>query len=269
MQEISSLFRQSGVRQALLEPVAQQSWRRGPASPVLWQNEVHVWRVNLDGLRRDYFDDALSPEDRMRAARFRFAVDRRRFTVARASLRLVLARYLEAGPADLRFEHGAYGKPRLAIDQNRYGVQFNLSHSNQLALIAIARYREVGVDVEFIRPDFATDETAEHFFSSAELRQFASIDAETKTQAFFDCWTRKEAYIKARGEGLSFPLDQFDVSLAPDAPPRLLANRLDREDVSRWSFQGLFPAPQYAAALTVEGAFSRLLLWDLDEGPRG
>src|SRR5438093_345520 len=140
MQEISLLFSQSGVRQALLEPTAQQSWRRGPASLVLWQNEVHVWRVDLDGARPDYFDDVLSPEDRMQAARFRFALDRRRFSIARASLRLILARYLEAGPADLKFEHGAYGKPRLALDQNRYGVQFNLSHSNQLALIAIARY---------------------------------------------------------------------------------------------------------------------------------
>src|SRR5439155_12588368 len=110
--------------------------------------------------------------------------------------------------------------------------------------------------------DFATDETAEHFFSSAELRQFASIDSESKTQAFFNCWTRKEAYIKARGEGLSFPLDQFDVSLAPDAPATLLANRLDRADVSRWSFRGLFLVPQYAEVLAVEGVFSCLLLLD-------
>ena len=264
MQDLSSLFEQSRARPDSLESATQQTWKHGPASPVLWQNEVHIWRANLDAARPKHFHDALAPEDRMQAARYRFDVDRRRFGTARASLRLILSRYLETGPAALQFELGAYGKPRLANEQNKYGIRFNLSHSGELALIAIARYREVGVDIEFMRPDFAIDEVAEHFFSAAEVKKFCAIAPELKTQAFFNCWTRKEAYIKARGEGLSFPLDQFDVSLAPNAPAALLGNRLDRAEVSRWSFHDLFPNPGYAAALAVEGAFSRMLLWDFN-----
>ena len=245
----------------------RQSWQRGPVSPDLSLKDLHIWRVSLDAPWSWSFDEALSLDDRMRADRFRFESDRRRFCVARASLRLILARYLNAKPGRLQLDVGDYGKPFLADSKSSQGIRFNLSHSHRLALIAIARDREVGVDIEFMRPNFVTDDVVKHFFSCAEVEAFATISPAFKTQAFFNCWTRKEAYIKARGEGLSFPLDQFDVSLAPDAPATLLANRLDRADVSRWSFQGLFPAPQYAAALAVEGAFSRLLLWDLDEGP--
>jgi len=134
-----------------------------------------------------------------------------------------------------------------------------------MALLAVARNRDVGVDIEFMRRDFATDDVARRFFSRPEVNQLASIASELKTEAFFNCWTRKEAYIKARGEGLSFPLDQFDVSCAPDAPAALLANRRDRGEVSRWSFQALSPEKEYAAALAVEGGFSRMCLWNFNQ----
>src|SRR6185295_15695073 len=110
---------------------------------------------------------------------------------------------LKSNPADLRFELGAYGKPGLAEGQNTLDLRFNLSHSHQQALIAVARGREVGVDVEFMRADFASDEVATHFFSPAEVKQFVRLPAAVRTRSFFNCWTRKEAYIKARGEGLS------------------------------------------------------------------
>lgn len=198
----------------------------------------------------------------MRAARFKFEGDRHRFITARACLRTILARYLKTNAAGLQFDLGAFGKPALVPSGNALDLRFNLSHSHQLALIAIARGREVGVDVEFMRADFASDEVAAHFFSATEVKQFARQPAGSKTRSFFNCWTRKEAYIKARGEGLSHPLDQFDVSFAPDEPPALLDSRLDPKEVSRWSFEDLSPHPAYAAALTVDGDFSRLLLWD-------
>ena len=260
--ERSSLFEQSGVRPVGVATPPYQSWRRGLASPVLWQNEVHVWRVNLELPWSWTFDAALSLDDRDRAARFRFDADRHRFSLARATLRMILGRYLKAEPAELQFRFGPCGKPRLVYSQNERGLRFNLSHSHELALIAVARDREVGIDVEFMRPDFATDEVAEHFFSRAEVQQLAAIEPESKTQSFFNCWTRKEAYIKARGEGLSLPLNQFDVSLVPDAPAELIDSRVDRAEVSRWSFQELFPASGYAAALALEGPFSRMLLWE-------
>jgi 4'-phosphopantetheinyl transferase len=265
MLETNSLF---GLRHgsSAAPGMARQAWQKGPTSLVLWPNEVHVWRARLDTPWSNDFDLALSPDDRERANRFRFEGDRHRFSIARASLRRILGRYLKTNPAGLRFDLGPYGKPGLVEDQNTLDLRFNLSHSHQLALIAVSRGREVGVDVEFMRADFASDEVATHFFSAAEVKQLVRLPAETKTRSFFNCWTRKEAYIKARGEGLSHPLDQFDVSFAPNAPAALLDSRTDPLEVSRWAFENLSPHPAYAAALTVEGNFSRLLLWDYNPG---
>jgi 4'-phosphopantetheinyl transferase len=263
MMETTSLFdRDSGFVSQVADSV-RQTWMRGPAAPVIWPNEVHVWRARLDVPWSWTFDEALSLDDRARADRFRFESDRRKFCVARASLRLILGRYLKAKPGRLQIDTGDYGKPHFADQKASQGLRFNLSHSHQLALISIARDREVGVDVEYIRPNFVTDEVAGHFFSPAEAEQLRALPAEVKTQSFFNCWTRKEAYIKARGEGLYCQLDQFDVSVAPGSPARLLNSRLDAKEVTRWSFQDLFPEPGYAATLAVERGFSRLVLWDL------
>jgi len=261
MQQSNSLFGQAKPRLFQFGSAAR-SWRRGPASPVIWPNEVHVWKIDLKapGLCDDR--KILSNDERVRASRFRFHTDSDRFIAARSSLRTILARYLWTQPAELDFGLNPFGKPHLAGGQDKLGLRFNLSHSHDLALLAVARNRDVGVDVEFRRADFATDEVARRFFSRSERNQLGAIAPEQKTEAFFNCWTRKEAYIKARGEGLSFPLDQFDVSFAPDAAPGLVGNRRDAAEVSRWSFEALSPAEGYAAALTVEGNFSRLLLWD-------
>ena len=262
MLEMNSLFERRGSRSPSAQALPRRSWQKGPTSPVLWPNEVHVWRASLDGPWPKSFELSLSQDDRERAARFKFEGDRHRFTMARACLRTILARYLKTNAAGLEFDLGPFGKPALAPGRNALDLRFNLSHSHQLALIAITRGREVGVDVEFMRADFANDEVAGLFFSLTEVRQLVQVPAGRKTRSFFNCWTRKEAYIKARGEGLSHPLDQFDVSCAPDAPAELLDSRVDPAEVSRWSFEDLSPHPAYAAALTVEGNFSRLLLWD-------
>src|SRR5215471_11579438 len=150
----------------------QQTWKLGPVKPAIWQNEVHVWRARLDAPWSWTFDAALSLEDRTRADRFKFESDRRKFCAARASLRLILSRYLDVKPGRLRLAIGDYGKPFIADKHLAQGLRFNLSHSHQLALIAITRDREVGVDLEFMRPDFATEEVAGHFFSPAEAEQF-------------------------------------------------------------------------------------------------
>jgi len=262
--ETTSLFDRDNI--AASQPVnsAQQTWIRGPSAPVIWPNEVHVWRARLDVPWSWTFDEALSLDDRARADRFRFESDRRKFCVGRASLRLILGRYLKAKPGRLKIDTGDFGKPYFANQNASQGLRFNLSHSHQLALIAITRDREVGVDVEYMRPNFVTDEVAGHFFSSAEAEEFRALPFELKTQSFFNCWTRKEAYIKARGEGLYCPLDQFDVSLSPGTPAMLLNSRIDSKEVSRWSFQDLLPEPGYAATLAVGRGFSRMVLWDLE-----
>src|SRR5262245_33693681 len=263
MTETISLFDTQRLASSQVANRGRQTWMRGPEVPVIWPNEVHVWHTRLDVPWSWTFDEALSLEDRTRADRFRFESDRRKFCVARASLRLILGRYLKAKPGRLQFDAGEYGKPCFANAKASQGLRFNLSHSNQLALIAVTRDREVGVDVEYMRENFVTDEVAGHFFSRAEAEELRALAPELKTQSFFNCWTRKEAYIKARGEGLHCPLDQFDVSLSPGSEAMLLRSRIDSAEVSRWSFQELCPERGYAATVAVERGFSRLVLWDL------
>jgi len=208
-----------------------------------------VWRIALDqqdeSLER--FRRMLEPDELNRASRFHFEKHRRHFIVARGFLRSVVARYLETQPEALRFSYGAYGKPTLASE---HVLRFNLSHSHEVALLAVALEAELGVDVEHIRADFASDEIARRFFSRAEVEAFNALPKEEQVAAFFRCWTRKEAYIKAIGKGMSQALDAFDVTLAPDAQPALL--RAEDDDASRWLLTDIKVGAGYAAALAIE-----------------
>jgi len=260
MTQSSSLF-QSGS--PVRSTGAQQTWKTGPVKPAIWQNELHVWRARLDADWSSSFEEALSREDRTRADRFKFESDRRKFCAARASLRLILGRYLQTKPGRLQLQTNEFGKPFLADQKRSQGIRFNLSHSHELALIAITRDREVGVDVEFMRPDFVSDEMVTHFFSRVEVEQFRVVPERLRTESFFNCWTRKEAYIKARGEGLHCPLDQFDVFVAPGTPAMLLESRIGINETERWSFNDINAGDGYAASVAVENGFSRLVLWDL------
>lgn len=230
--------------------------------------EVHVWRAALDppaacvrGLA-----DTLAADERARADRFVSDRDRSRYIVARGVLRAVLGRCLGLPPGALAFRYSAFGKPALTGDAAATDLRFNVSHAGGLALYAVARGREIGVDLERIRPDFATDEIARRFFSPGEVAALRALGPEHRSRAFFDCWTRKEAYIKARGEGLSRPLDRFEVSLAPGAPAALLATGEDPDEAARWSLRALCPGPGYAAALAVEGQSWHLQCWQWPEG---
>jgi 4'-phosphopantetheinyl transferase len=220
--------------------------------------DVHVWRAALDlpPDRVAALGASLAPDERDRAARFHFERDRRRYTVGRGVLRALLGEYLGVAPARLTFAYGAQGKPALATDGD--GIRFNVSHTGATALYAVTRDREIGVDVEGLRPDFATDEIAERFFSMAERQALRALSPAERCRAFFSCWTRKEAYIKARGEGLSLPLDGFDVSLSPGEPAALLATRPVAEEAGRWTLENLDAGPGAAAALAVEGRGWRL-----------
>jgi 4'-phosphopantetheinyl transferase len=265
MIEVAPLFDYAD-RSDLLAATAQQTWKAGPIQPAIWQNEVHIWRARLDVAWSWTFDEALTLEDRTRADRFKFESDRRKFCAARASLRLILSRYLGVKPGRIPLETGEFGKPFVADKSVAQGLRFNVSHSHQLALISITRDREVGVDIEFMRSDFVTDEVATHFFSPAEVEEFRSVPPTQRTRAFFNVWTRKEAYIKARGEGLYCPLDQFDVSVAPNRPAMLMESRVDADDAQRWIFNDIHAGDRYAATVAVEKSFSRLVLWDFAEG---
>jgi 4'-phosphopantetheinyl transferase len=236
---------------------SDQAWVRGPLAPRINANESHLWKIDLRCESTPEMNASLSRDEHDRAARFHFEKDRQRFLIVHASLRMILSRYLDVAPASLEFAQTEYGKPFL-INAEASGFHFNLSHSEDLALVSVTREREVGVDIEFMRSNSATIDVAEHFFSVAEVYTLTGLDPECRAQGFFNCWTRKEAYIKARGEGLSLALDSFDVSLAPDVPVALLQTRFDPSDVSRWSLHEIFPAPNYAAAIAIERAASNL-----------
>jgi 4'-phosphopantetheinyl transferase len=231
----------------------------------LGADEVHVWQAKLDDHEAAGLRGLLAADEVSRADRFHFAKDRDHFTVARGLLRTLLAAYLGANAAELRFAYAEKGKPSLA-DNQPSAINFNLAHSQGRALFAFSRGREVGVDLEFIREDFEGEKIAERFFSAAEVKTLELVPLELRQQAFFECWTRKEAYIKARGEGLSMPLDEFDVSLRPGEPAALLRNHKEPEEVARWTMRSIAVPIGYVAALVVEGADWRMKMFALETG---
>ncbi len=242
-------------------------WSPPPSNLVLRHNEVHVWRADLEAeaARVQNLRAMLSPDEVARADCFRFQPDQERFIIARGLLRVILGRYLELEPGQLHFSYSSYGKPALTNGVGQEIFNFNMSHSHQLALYAVTRGRKIGVDLENIRTDFACEEIAERFFAPAEKTRLRAIVPEMKHEAFFNGWTRKEAYIKARGQGLAFPLHQFEVSLTPGEPAALLDVAGDFFETSRWTLRELEPGPDYAAALAVEGRDWQLKCWQWRE----
>jgi 4'-phosphopantetheinyl transferase len=205
-------------------------------------------------------ESILSADERERARRFYFQRDRSRWLVGRGCLRMLLGRYLDVPPETLSFGYGRFGKPHL--NGLETPVQFNASHSGDILLIAVTLDRAVGIDVERIRSSLSVLEIAERFFSPRERGALAALPEALRTDAFFDCWTRKEAYIKARGEGLSLPLNGFDVAFGRGEPAKLLATRPDAAEACRWGLRELDIDDGYKAALAVEGAQWTLKCWD-------
>src|SRR5215475_2575475 len=229
-------------------------WRLTSGEDELGADEAHVWRVALDQSAdvKAKLAPLLSQDERQRAMRFYRPADRDRYVVGRGILRKILSAYLALAPDEVRFVYNEYGKPFISTDQNRGALSFNLSHSNGNALYVVARSRRVGIDIEYMREDFATLEVAERFFSKDEFEALKAAPIDRRTEAFFNCWSRKESYIKAIGMGVSYPLDGFTVSLAPDVAPALLKVDEDATEAARWNMYGLDAAEGYAAALIVE-----------------
>lgn len=235
-------------------------------SPDLPDNAVHAWRVPLNhsSERTAHLLEVLSSDEREKAGRYHFDKDRNQFVQARAALRFILSEYLNVRPQELEFSYGPQGKPALANGHADNSLRFNLSRRDGLALIAVTRNREIGVDVELIRADLPVFEIAETIFSEVELAALRSLPESMRAAGFYNCWTRKEAYVKARGEGLSFPLKQFDVSLTPGAAAKLLNVRDDLDEVDRWILQEIPVAEGYIAALAVEGTNLNVTYRDWD-----
>ena len=239
------------------------NWNTASGRIILVADQVHVWLARLDQPldRVARCRAILSNDERNRADRFHFEKDRTAYTVARAALKSLLGDYLDMPASEIRFEYSAHGKPFLPNTANLSRITFNISHSGGLALLAFAIGRQVGVDVERIRPDFGTLEIAERFFSKSEVEVLLAQPVDQQSVCFFNCWTRKEAYIKAIGEGLSCPLDRFDVTLAMNEPARLIETRVASQNAADWLMHNLEVGPGYRAAIIAEGVDWRLRCW--------
>jgi len=239
---------------------SQTTWSHPPDILELQPDQVDVWRIclNLPNPTVKFLESTLSADESRRAARFHFPAARDRYITAHGGLRDILARYLNCEPAQLRFSSNQYGKPALKDHQ----LEFNLSHSGEFALIAVTQGHKVGVDVERVRSDLEFERITKRFFSQNEISELMAVPPDQRQIAFFDCWTRKEAYIKAQGLGLSLPLESFDVSLTPNEPAMLRATRPDSGEASYWTLFSMEVDPCYAAAVAVEGKNLKFRLWD-------
>lgn len=228
--------------------------------------DVHVWWASTAAFKKisDVLSGVLSPDEHERAARFVYNRDRHRFILSRVILRDILARYLGELPEEIALHYEPHGKPRLRTAHSGAGLEFNLAHSHELLLYAVSHKRRVGVDIERLQPMADLERIAAVAFSRTEQAKLSALTDKQQLIGFFNCWTRKEAYVKARGEGLSMPLDAFDVTLTPGRPALLLANRLDPCEVFRWSLHSVSPADGYVGAVAVQGCNTRICLreWD-------
>ena len=230
-------------------------FKSAPRDLELGNNEVHIWCVSLDQLasRFQILSQKLSMDEHMRAERFYFERDRKRYIIGRGILRTIIGYYSGVEAGKLRFRYGRHGKPALADTFGKGMIYFNLSHSKGLALYAFTRDSEIGIDIEHIREIPEMEHIVERFFSEREKAVFRALPESKKKEAFFNCWTRKEAFIKAIGDGLYQPLYKFDVSLSPGEPVDLLSIEGDSTKASGWCIQDLSPASGFAAACAVEG----------------
>lgn len=242
------------------------AWAPGPDRPALHPGEVHVWRASLAVPPAELaaLHGVIGDDERTRAARFHFDVHRERFVAGRGIQRRLLARYLDADPAALRYRLAHHGKPSLEAPFDAVDLRFNVSNAEDGLLVAVSLGREVGVDLEAVRALGDRDDVARRFFSAPEVEVYDAIAETERDAAFFTCWTRKEAYIKALGEGLSMPLDCFDVTLRPGEPARLLCTRGNPAEAERWSLREMDPGPGWLGAVAVEGADWEMRLFDWD-----
>ncbi|WP_208821673.1 4'-phosphopantetheinyl transferase HetI [Tolypothrix sp. PCC 7910] len=234
-------------------------WLPAPKNLILLPDNVHVWRINLDqsAAELQYLTTTLSSDESARAQRFYFPEHRQRFIAGRGSLRTILSRYLGITPQEVQFDYEPRGKPFLASRFSHSGLSFNLSHSQNLALCAVSKNRQIGIDLEYIRPMSDLESLAQRFFLPREYDLVRSLPDEQKSSVFFRYWTCKEAYLKATGEGIA-QLERIEISLTPTEAAKL-------QTAKGWSLLELLPAENYAAAMVVAGFGWDVKCWQYGE----
>jgi 4'-phosphopantetheinyl transferase len=248
------------MREAIRDPYVSISPPIGLALP---DDEVQIWRVALDlpASSVAQLQRVLAADELARAEQFRAPASRSRFIAAHGLLRHILGQYLNTDPQQLQFCFGPYGKPFLAPAQSRYDVRFNLSHSQRLGLFAFTRGRDIGVDIEYLRAPKRWERIARCCLSASEQTVLYALPARAQRAALVACWTRKEAYLKATGQGLTQPLHQIDIGIRPGDSAAPACPAADRREFSRWSLLELAPGLGYVGTLVVEGRGWCLTCW--------
>lgn len=251
--------------------ISDEDWRKPTGTVSLKGDTLHVWRAWLDvgDDTRRWLASHLSRDELARAGRYHSSRDRERFIVARGILRTLLGNYLDVAPAQLVLGRGSHGKPHLERPRAGLDLRFNVSHSGDLALYVFALDRDVGIDVERVHELPDAEAVAKVVFSPQEVVAWRSLPPGQRSAGFFACWTRKEAYIKARGRGLSLPLASFSVSVAPSEPAALLNEGSAMSSSTCWSLRDVHVSPAFAATLAVEGRVLRQVLYQWTPGHEG
>jgi 4'-phosphopantetheinyl transferase len=245
--------------------IAINKWSRekllDSSVPALAASSVHIWQfpLTISNVPLSEYASLLSDDEQLRAARFHFEKDARRFTVTRAMVRTILGGYTASSGRELRFDYSHNGKPRLVDATTDF--RFSVSHSGDRAMLAVAMGHDVGVDLELIRANIETVALAERYFSEGERAALRGLSGKEQAQGFFRCWTCKEAFLKAQGFGLSRSLESFDVEVNPARPARLLATRPDAEEAKRWALHDVPAEENYAAAAAWEGSIAEMMVY--------
>ncbi len=231
------------------------NWNEPPSEIILHNNDVHIWKasLNVNSDKITTLKSILSNDEIDKADRFVFGRDQRRFIVARGLLRIILGRYLMVKPKKIKFIYNDYGKPALSYKFHKRKLHFNISHSNELVVFAITNKGRIGIDIENVHSMKDIEQIIERFFSIEEQEEFKTLPKYCQEQVFFKCWTRKEAFIKACGQGLTLPLNKFTVSVIPSEPARLkyIDNEIDKVD--SWTMKEVIPIAGYVGTVVVEG----------------
>lgn len=237
-------------------------WQIVTNTPRIASGDLHIWRYRLElpADRVRQAESLLSPDELGRADRFHFPIHRHRHVAGRAKLRKLLGSYLQVAPASVRFTYSVFGRPAINQAQNSGAINFNLSHSEDICVVAVSHLQPLGIDVERVRGDFGGEEVAQANFAPAEFRELLSLPSDIRPQGFFNCWTRKEAYVKALGAGLQISLDGFEVSLRPEDPPRFL-----RGVEVDWHLLSFCGADGFQAAAAYRGAEARVQFYESSE----
>jgi len=240
-------------------------WPVSPHQVNIEAEEIHLWCASLGDFEEGVFrlEALLAPDERERAGKFHFLSDRRNYTLRRGLLRLLLSKYLTRPPREITFQYGRLGKPELDPDRIRQPIAFNASQSQGLAVYAVSRPGPIGVDVEKVREVPHFEEIANRFFSKREAESLMKLPRESRLEAFFTGWTRKEALLKSTGEGVGERMATVEVTLIPGGVAEILSFKGEAKPLSDWYLHSFSPAPGYLTAIAVKGRPAHVSLWKL------